>query len=479
MNPLDLLAALVLEDGQLWGAVAEPWQWDLAHWLIDPDGTPNRWESRPRGGSKSTDIAALLIVVLLCLLRPGSRCYCIAVDKDQGALIIDAAAGFLARTPELSGQIDVGTWRISSFNGSTVEVLPADAASAWGLRPSVVVADELCQWPGTRNAKGLWQAVVSALGKVQGARLLTLSTSGDPGHWSRRIYDAAQQSPAWTVADVPGPLPWASEEFLAEQRLILPESVYRRLHLNEWCAPEDRLTNVDDVQACVAHTGPLAPVDGFRYVIGVDLGVTNDRTVCAVMHAERAESGPEVRRMVLDRLEVWTPSRGNPVDLTAVEDWVRTAARQYRAKVIVDPYQAIAMVQRLRATGIRIEEFTFSQASIGRLAMALHTTIRDHRLALPDDEELIDELVNVRLRQTSPNVYRLDHDPDRHDDRAIAMSLAVLDLTTQPASAGEVVFFDSEPTALDGRPLQVLNGPFAMRAEDSLTSHLEQFGDAR
>jgi hypothetical protein len=83
------------------------------------------------------------------------------------------------------------------------------------------------------------------------------------------------------------------------------------------------------------------------------------------------------------------------------------------------------MAQRLRRGGLTVEEYAFSQQSVGRLAIALHTAIRDHRIVLPDDEELIDELANVRLRETSPGVLRMDHDSDRHDDRAISLALAV------------------------------------------------------
>ena len=51
-------------------------------------------------------------------------------------------------------------------------------------------------------------------------------------------------------------------------------------------------------------------------------------------------------------------------------------------------------------------------------------TIRNHALALPDDPELIDELANLRLRETASGVLRIDHDPDKHDDPAIALGLA-------------------------------------------------------
>jgi hypothetical protein len=71
-----------------------------------------------------------------------------------------------------------------------------------------------------------------------------------------------------------------------------------------------------------------------------------------------------------------------------------------------------------------VEEFAFSAQSVGRLASSLTLLIRNHALALPDDPELIDELANLRLRETAPGVLRIDHDPDKHDDRAIALALA-------------------------------------------------------
>lgn len=51
------------------------------------------------------------------------------------------------------------------------------------------------------------------------------------------------------------------------------------------------------------------------------------------------------------------------------------------------------------------------------------------------DQALVDELRNVRLRETSPGV-RMDHDPGRHDDRAIALAMAASGvLERQPVGA--------------------------------------------
>jgi phage FluMu gp28-like protein len=187
--------------------------------------------------------------------------------------------------------------------------------------------------------------------------------------------------------------------------------------------------------------GPLEPVSGTQYTIGVDLGLKHDRSVASVCHGEPSGDGV---RVVLDRMQVWQGTRSRPVDLTAVEEWLLEVGLRFnRARIVIDPYQGIGLAQRLRRGGLRVEEYAFSQQSVGRLAIALHTAIRDHRLMLPDDEALIDELANVRLRETSPGVLRMDHDPDRHDDRAISLSLAVHHLAEAGlgASVGWITYY--------------------------------------
>jgi hypothetical protein len=92
------------------------------------------------------------------------------------------------------------------------------------------------------------------------------------------------------------------------------------------------------------------------------------------------------------------------------------------------------------ARGLRAHEFAFSAAAVGRLASTLHLLLRDRALALPDDAELLDELANVRLRETSPGVLRMDHDPGQHDDRAIALALAAQRLLEQTSVQTSAAF---------------------------------------
>ncbi len=497
---LDVLGGLVLEDGRRWGDAARPWQWDDAKAVLEPAENDPLYHflTRPRGGSKTTDLGGIAVTALLTQLPPAARAYAVAADADQARLLVDAMAGFVMRTPGIGAALQVDRWRVTSTRtGASLEVLPADGPSAWGLLPAFAIVDEIAQWKSTPGPRMVWEAVLSAAPKVPGARLVVMTSAGDPAHWSHNILMHAKASKAWRVHEVPGPTPWISPAALEDQRALLPDSSYRRLHLNQWTSAEDRLTSAEALRECVVLDGPLRPEYGVNYVIGLDVGLKNDRTVAAVCHAEPFEtassrlpstgdltvdreiadgvvsmagwygrrdsphylgrSADQARqtkpsrgsRIVLDRMQVWSGTRLRPVRLSEVEAWVLQAAASFKAKVVFDPFQAVGMMQRLQERRVQVEEFTFSSASVGRLASTLHLLLRDRALALPDDPELLDELANVRLRETSPGVLRLDHDPDKHDDRAIALAMAAHELLNGAPTGwiGQVIAQDRRLTS--------------------------------
>lgn len=64
-SALNLLAGLVIEDGRRWGEAAAPWQWDDARAVFNLDGPRRHFQTRPRGGSKTSDHAGIATVALL------------------------------------------------------------------------------------------------------------------------------------------------------------------------------------------------------------------------------------------------------------------------------------------------------------------------------------------------------------------------------------------------------------------------------
>jgi phage terminase large subunit-like protein len=445
---VDLLAGLVLEDGYRWGEVATEWQWADARAILDPRkrGPLLHFLTRPRSGSKTSDLAGMTAAALVEQVPDGGRCYAIAADRDQARLLVDSLAGYVSRTPGLSGAVSVDRYSAVTPKGARLEVIPADAASSYGLRGSLFVVDELTMWP-TANRE-VWTSILSAVPKVRGCRLVVLASAGDPAHWSYGVRERARVSKAWRLHEVEGPVPWVDSGALDEQRALLTDSQFARLHLNQWTASEDRLVSIENLAAAVTRDAPSDPQRGVVYRIGADLGLRHDRTAIAVCHAERFD-GTRTRRVVLDRMIVFSGTKADEVRLAEVEGALIEAWRQYnKPKVRLDPWQAIGLAQRLRRQGVSVEEWSYSAQRYGAIASTLYTLLRDGLLDLYDDPELLDELANVRLKETLPGLVRVEHDPGRHDDRAVALGFAATALIEKSPGGGELLIPEGRvPTA--------------------------------
>jgi phage terminase large subunit-like protein len=464
-DALSLLGSLVLEDGRRWGDVATPWQWDDARAVLTPGAGPTKvFLTRPRGASKTADLGAMVLVAMLCQLPAHARCYGFANDAEQVALMLESIDGFLRNTPGLRTEAKVVGNTVICRNGSTYVAKAAEDAGTWGLRPHFVTVDELAQWPDTRTMRRLWTAIVSSMPKVAGSRLALLTSAGDPAHWSYRKLQEFRRRDAWYVNEVPGPCPWIDPAELAEQEFMLSESEYAQLHLNRWTAAEDRLVTPEMLADAMTLDGPQEPVVGVRYVVGVDLGLVNDRTVVAVCHAEaisspagrfadgRPRSAAVANRVVLDRMMVWKGRRSAPVQLPEVEEAVVALAQRYRAvEIVLDPWNSAQMDQLLARRGLPTVSFSFGPTSVGHLGQTLFTLARNRCLVLPRDDELADELLNLRLRQIGHGSYRIDHDPGRHDDRAVAIALCAHELLTRHQAPVTQMRRADYPNTAEGR----------------------------
>lgn len=431
---LELLASLPVEHGR-WGDTATDFQRRDAAAVLDPHSPPFTFITRPRAGRKSTDAAGIAVALHLTAAPPGATSFVVAADAEQAGIVLDSIRSFVRRERTLRKRIKIEARRVVFLADgepvSSVSVLPADEASSWGLRPFVCICDELSIWPDSANAKGLWSAVVSAMPKIEGSKLIVVTSAGAPDHWSASVLEHAKTSPQWQTFETPGPLEWIRPEVLAEQRSLLTGSMFARLHENRWVAAEDRLTTPQQVRACVGHVGPIPPRRGVRYTHGLDVGLVSDRTVLTTGHAERRDGAIVV---VVDRQETWQGTKEHPVDLAEVEAHIVETVRRYPGRLIADPWQSVLLSQRLRARGVAVAEFTFSSASVGRLALTLYRALRDTLLDLPgDDEDLVAELSSVVLRENQPGVYRIDHASDGHDDRVISLALVAQHLASRPS----------------------------------------------
>ena len=421
MTAVELLAGLVDHVGQ-WGDLATPEQWADARAVLDPESDRRRhWLGRSKGYSKTRDCAGMSVVALLCQAPAGSSSYAVAADADQAGLVRQSIEAFVAGTPALADQLRVDQRRVAARSGAELVILPADSAGSHGLRPWWVICDELCNWPDVERHRSFFDSVWAGLAKTPRSRGTIITTAGSPSHFSRKVYETARDDRSWRLSEVFGAAPWIAVEEVEAERRRLPASVFERWWENRWSAAEDSIADPDDVAFACHLSGPLAPEEGRRYVCTLDLGVRHDRSVACIAHAEREG---ESTRVVVDVLRVWKPRPLRPVAVEDVSAWLLEFCRLYEARLVYDPSQAYLLVEQLRRARIVCHEFTFTAQSVGMLATSLMQALRSRSLSLPDDEELRQELLAVRLRESSPNVLRLDHASGGHDDMAVAVGMA-------------------------------------------------------
>lgn len=435
----DILYGLELEDGRLWGEAAIEWQLNDAQHILLPGYKQANFLTRPRGGSKSTDIAGYGLGWLVAEAPPRMHSYVVATAEEQSKEVLDAAEGFIARTPGLSDYVMCESNTIFAANGAQFHVLTSDGSSAWGKGrdTAFIILDEFAQWPETKKYRKLWVAMLTATQKTPGLRLIILTSAGEPGHFSYDVIDEAENgttSEFWYVSQMPGPVPWATQASLEMQRPHLTDSEFQRLHLNKWTAEEDRLITEEEWDAAAVLKGSLPAVKGVKYAITVDIGVKVDPTVIVVSHAEPMAGDLEHKRVVIDHLDRFIPkvakkksgADAQEVVLNEVEMRIKLLHAEYnRAPVWGDPSQFIQMRQNLARSGIRVKEFKFTPTSVGELGSGLVLALENLQVWLPKIAALKDELMHVRLKQTTPGSYRLDHDEKRHDDQAVTIGMAV------------------------------------------------------
>lgn len=387
----------------------------------------------------STDIAGIALGWLVAEAGQRMHAYVVAVAEEQSLEVMDAAMGFIARTPGLSEYVLAEGTTLFAANGATVHILTSDGSSAFGKGrdTGLIILDEFAQWPETRKYRRLWVAMLTATQKTPGLRLVILTSAGEPGHFSYGVIKEARDGLTkdfWYVSEVAGKIPWVSEASLEMQRPHLTEAEFRRLHYNEWTEDEDRLLTEDDWESAAVLDGSQLPEKGRRYIITADLGVKVDPTVVTVSHAVAHPTNPRAKLIIIDHLERWVPKRNKEIQLATVRERLVELSVQYNhAPIHGDPSQFLSIKQELQMRGLKVKEFKFTGTSVGELGSTLVQAIQNEQVWLPNNPVLRDELLNVRLRESTPGTYRLDHDAKRHDDQAVAIGMAVLIHIGKPA----------------------------------------------
>lgn len=388
---------------------------------------------RPRGHSKTTDMAVQVAWILQSARQPVTG-LAAAADRDQAGLLQHAVSGLIRLNPQLCGDLICrATSILNTATGSRLEIISSDVRSSWGQLPDFVICDELCHW----EKADLWHSLLSSAAKKPTCLLAVLTNAGIGSGWQWDVREAARTSPDWHFQSLIGPhAPWISAGALAEQRRLLPPSVYARLWENVWQQTDGEFVTLAEAEACLDDNLILRAVGepGCSYIAAIDYAEKHDRTVGVVLH--RAGE-----RIIVDRMDVVSPEANKPVPVRWVEDWIKAMAKAFRPiRFVLDEYQLVGTLQKLSSQH-QLKRFAFAGGKGNHaLALQLRQLIIQRQLAWyptcgqlvgsSQRDDLATELASLILRTSSTGRVRIDHrkDAGHHDDRSFALGAACVEI---------------------------------------------------
>ena len=275
-----------------------------------------------------------------------------------------------------------------------------------GLGADHIVADEAAYLP----VGVIGEVLFPMLATAKGGTMTLLSTPSGFGEF-QRFFERGGLPGHWCRTAPSSQNPRVTPEFIAGRRADLPEAAFAREYEGRFAGIEGGLFRFESVRGAV---GPIVRGNG-PFVAGLDLARTHDYTALVVL-----EGTSESAKAVL--VTRW---RG-----LGWEDQLR------RVGAILEAFPGVTL--RMDATGaggpvvewartvlpaLPIIPETFTQDSKCEMMSKLAVLLEGRTLLLPDDRDLIDELLSFVERPSG----RLEGG-GAHDDLVCALALAAKSL---------------------------------------------------
>ena len=151
---------------------------DLRAIYDNPAGTRRAIFSRGRKNAKTTEAAMILLLHLVGPeARPNGQLFSAAQSRDQASILFSLAAKMVRMSPDLSAVVgirDTAKQLYCAELGTIYRALSADASTAYGLSPVLIVHDELGQVKGPRSE--LYEALETATAAQEDPLSIVIST---------------------------------------------------------------------------------------------------------------------------------------------------------------------------------------------------------------------------------------------------------------------------------------------------------------
>jgi phage terminase large subunit-like protein len=373
----------------------------------------------------------------------------LANDLEQAqARTFTTLVDLIKRNPELASSAKMYTKYVSLSNGSTFSALASEYEGSAGSNHGYSSWDELWAYD-TKQDHRLWEELTPVPTRknsirfittyagfenesslLRGLYLLGVGTDEHPEGKGERLHPtlpiyANREARVFCYWDHEPRMPWQTEAYRAAQRRTLRPNSYVRLHENRWIGSEARFITPDLYESCTdpSHR-PLPPwptsrTDAPVLCVGVDAAIKHDNA--AVVAVSRIK---EVIRLEL--VKIWAPTPEAPLNLeSTIESYLRELRSRYLVRAVyADPWQMQSSIQRLSASGLRIEEFPQTVPNQTRAGQLLYDLFTGRNIRLFPHAGLRTHVLNC-VSVESARGWRLAKEKNtRKIDAAVALSMA-------------------------------------------------------
>lgn len=246
-----------------------------------------------------------------------------------------------------------------------------------------------------------------------------------------------------TVSVYESPL-WTPEK-IAQQKALLSEREFKMLMLGEWADVEGKVFQNYQNALLPAIIDNPEPKEGMQYVIGCDLAVYNDFTVCMVAEKSTGVAVDMVR---------WN----NTDPMLTYERIEMLAAKWNRALVIVDSTGiGLPMSRELMERGIRVRPEMITAKSKMQMVGSLQAALEHRKIMIQPWPALLRELDAFVYHETPSGLLTANAASGYHDDTIWALIMMHLGTRRGSRIEGKNWLEDGDSRSLRNRA-QMLRG---------------------
>jgi hypothetical protein len=370
----------------------------------------------------------------------------VAPVVDRTTKILDAVRRLLLPLG-IAFEERAGEFRLRDFPIDIVATTMS-ITSASSLTAPLVVGEDMCLATTLEGSPRQDDAIITALMAmgvtVPFFRMVSLSQAHARAGWQHEMVEEFWGKPSIRAVAIKGATFDVYPPVTRERCMELAGrdlKKFRRVYCGEPGQNNESLFERDDIQSNrVEGRFVLARVPGVAYAAAADLAWRRDYTALALGHAEerRLPDGTSRVVFVIDKIRVWKPRPGQPLDPELTIGEIALECRGYGIREIgIDQFSEDIASSRFLHHGLRTAHIKTDLASQAKRAEGLMSKLRSRTIELLDDKETNEELERLQLQYRSRGAisFAAPARKGSHDDRADALLALVERLQAAPAFA--------------------------------------------